>query len=168
MAEELAKRIVEAVAQELSQFKFHERHDNVTDKIMGVIKKSWNPLRRVFGRHGISAVVIVSESVSDRAELKAFFQDIRKEINSRFVGFAAYKSSYSFIVLVCPHNLFTVCSGISSELKDKTGLHMNIIQGVILVDEETRELTGDYTRPALHKHEYEAVLSSTTKAIALS
>lgn len=164
MDKELAKRIVDAVAQDLSQFKFGERHDNVTDNIVGIVKKSWNPLRRVFGGHGISEVVVVPESVTDRPGLKAFFQDIRKEINSRFVGFAAYKSSHSFIVLLCPHSLFTTCSGIASELKDRSGLHMNIIQGVILVDAETKDVTGDYTRPAQHKREYEAVLAAVTSA----
>ena len=165
MDNELAKKIVDSVAGELSQFKFRERHENVTSNIVGVVKKSWNPLHRVFGGHGISAVVVVPESVTDRAGLKAFFQDVRKEINSRLVGFAAYKSSHSFIVLVCPHNLFKACSDVTSELKDRTGLHMNIIQGVILVDSETREVTGDYTRPAQHKREYEAVLSATNKAV---
>lgn len=165
MNEELATRIVEAVAQDLSQYKFGERHDNVTGNIVGIIKKSWNPLRRVLGGHGISAVVVVPESLSDRAGLNAFFHDIRKEINSRFVGFAAYKSSHSFIVLLCPHSLFTACSGIASELKDRSGLHMNIIQGVILVDGETKEVTGDYTRPTQHKREYEAVLSATSRAV---
>jgi hypothetical protein len=165
MSEELGKQIVDALARDLSQYKFNERHDNVTKNIVGIIKKSWNPLRRVMGGHGISAVVVVPGSVTDRVGLKAFFHDIRKEINSRFVGFAAYKSSHSFIVLVCPHGLFTASSGIASELKDRSGLHMNIIQGIILVDGETKEVTGDYTRPAQHKREYEAVLSATSVAV---
>ena len=165
MDKELAKRIADAVAQDMLQFKFSERHDNITGNIVGLIKKSWNPFRRVFGGHGISAVVVVPESVTDRAGLKAFFQDVRKEINSRFVGFAAYKSSHSFIVLLCPHGLFMACSGVASELKDRSGLHMNIIQGVILVDSETREVTGDHTRPAQHKREYESVLSAIGRAV---
>lgn len=113
MYEEIVKKIVDSVAREMSQFKFAERHDNVSSDIRGVVKKSWNPLRRVFGGHG----------------------------------------------------LFAACSGVASELKDRSGLHMNIVQGVILVDAETREVTGDYTRPAQHKREYEAVLSATTKAV---
>jgi hypothetical protein len=165
MSKQLATRIVDALAQDLSQFKFDERHDNVTGNIVGLVKKSWSPLRRVFGGHGITAVILITESVTDRAGLKAFFQDIRRDINTRFVGFAAYKSSHSFIVLVCPHSLFMACSGIASELKDRSGLHMNIIQGVILVDDETKEVIGDYTRPALHKREYEAVLSATSRAV---
>ena len=165
MSKQLAKQITDAVAQELSQYKFGERHDDVTENIVGIVKKSWNPLRRVFGGHGIAAVVAVPDTITDGAKLKAFFQDIRREINSRFVGFAAYKSSHSFIVLVCPHNLFTSSSGIASELKDRSGLHMNIIQGVILADSETKEVTGDYTRPAQHKREYEAVLSATSRAV---
>ena len=51
------------------------------------------------------------------------------------------------------------------DLKDRTGLHMNIVKGVILVDAETRAVTGDYTRPAQHKREYDAVLSATTRAL---
>lgn len=165
MSKQLAKQIMDAVAQDLSQYKFTERHDDVTEKVVGVVKKSWNPLRRVFGGHGIAAVIAVPDTTADRTKLKAFFQDIRREINSKFVGFAAYKSSHSFIVLVCPHNLFTSSSGIASELKDRSGLHMNIIQGVILVDSQTKEVTGDYTRPVQHKREYEAVLSATTRAV---
>jgi hypothetical protein len=80
------------------------------------------------------------------------------------VGFAAYKSSYSFVVLVCPHQLFESCPGVASQLKDRTGLHTNIIQGVILVDGETGAVTGDYTRPAQHKGEYDAVLSAVQRA----
>jgi len=165
MNKQLAKQITDTVAQDLSQYKFGERYDDVTENIVGIVKKSWNPLRRVFGGHGIAAVVAVPDTVTDGAKLKAFFQEVRKDINSKFVGFAAYKSSYSFIVLVCSHNLFTSSSAVPSELKDRSGLHMNIIQGVILVDSETKEVTGDYTRPAQHKHEYEAVLSATIKAV---
>ena len=165
MDNELAKEVVESVARELAQFNFGERHNNVTSNIAGVVKKSWNPLRRVFGGHGIAAVVIVPESVTDLVGLKAFFHDVRNEVNSRFVGFAAYKSSYSFIVLLCPHSLLTACSGVASELKDRSGLHMNIIQGVIVVDAETREVAGDYTRPARHKREYEDVLGAVTSAV---
>ena len=152
------------MAQELSRFQFGERHDDVTSDIVGVVKKPWRPWCRVFEGHGISVVVAVPESVSDRTAMKAFFHRVRQEINSRFVGFAAYRSSYSFVVLVCPHGLFTDCSGVASELKDRTGLHMNIVQGVILVDAETREVTGDHTRPAAHKREYEAVLSAASEA----
>lgn len=165
MDTELARKILDAVAREVSQFSFGERHNDVTGEIAGVVKKSWNPLRRVFGGHGIVAVVVVPESVADRVQLKSFFQGVRKEINSRFVGVAAYKSSHSFIVLLCPHSLFTGCSGVASELKDRTGLHMNIVQGVILVDAETREVTGEYTRPSQHKREYEAVLAATSTAV---
>jgi len=165
MDKDLTKKIVNAVVQEMSQFKFSERHIDVTSNIVGVVKKSWNPLRRIFGGHGISAVVVVPESVTGRTELKAFFQTVRKDINANFVGFAAYKSSHSFVVLVCPHSLFTVCSGVASELKDRSGLHMNIIQGVVLIDVETKEVAGDYTRPAQHKREYEAILAAVTSAV---
>jgi len=165
MNEELATKILDAVAQSLSPYKFSERYDKVTVNMIGVVKKPWNPLCRAFGGHGMAVVVVVPESVTDRAGLKKLFEDVRREINSRFVGFAAYKSSHSFIVLLCPHSLFAVCSGIASELKDRSGLHMNIIQGAILVDCENREVTGDYTRPAQHKREYEAVLSATSRAV---
>jgi len=165
MDNEVVKKIVESVAREMAQFNFSERHNDIASSIAGVVKKSWNPLRRIFGGHGIAAVVVVPESVTDRVGLKVFFQGVRKEINSRFVGVAAYKSSYSFIVLLCPHNLFAACPEVASELKDRTGLHMNIIQGVILVNSDTREVTGDYTRPSLHKREYEAVLAATSRAV---
>jgi hypothetical protein len=160
LRENLARRIVDAVAHDLSEFQFDERHDDVSDSIAGVVKKPWNGWRRVFGGHGIAVVAVVPESVADCAGLNTFFGELRREVNDRFVGFAAYKSSYSFIVLVCPHRLFEACAGISSQLKDRTGLHTNIVQGVILVDSENGAVTGDYTRPAQHKGEYDAVVSA--------
>lgn len=39
MDKELAKTIVDSVAQDLSQFKFNERHDNLTSNIVGLVKK---------------------------------------------------------------------------------------------------------------------------------
>lgn len=165
MSEDLAGRIVDAVADGLSELKFDERHDDVSDRIAGVIKKPWNGWRRVFGGHGIAAVAVVPESVGDCTGLKTFFSMVRREINERYVGFAAYKSSYSFVVLVCAHHLFEACPGIPSRLKDRTGLHTNIIQGVILVDAETGAVTADYTRPAQHKDEYDAVVSATERAV---
>jgi len=161
----LAKAIVDAIAQDLSQFKFCERYDDVTDNIVGIVKKARKPLNRLFGGHGIVAVAVVPESVTSRAALKEFFQETRNGINSRFVGSAAYKSAHSFVVLLCPHTLFLACSGIASELKDRSGLHTNIIQGVVLVDADTRDVTGDYTRPAQNKREYNAVLSAVSRAV---
>ena len=118
------------------------------------------------GGHGIAAVVAVPDTTTDRGQLKALFQDIRRAINSRFVGFAAYKSSHSFIVLVMPTQRIHVLFGdrLRTE-RQEWGFNMNIIQGVILVDTETREVVGDYTRPAQHKREYEAVLAAATNAI---
>jgi hypothetical protein len=167
MSQDLAKRIVDALAHDLSEAKFGERHDDVTSTVAGVVKKPWNGWRRVFGGHGIVAVAAVPGSVADCAGLRTLFGKVRREINDRFVGFAAYKSSYSFVVLVCPHHLFDACPGIASQLKDRTGLHSNIIQGVILVDAETGAVTGDYTRPAQHKGEYDAVVSATRRAASL-
>lgn len=164
MSKDLAKRIVDALTHDLSELTFGERYDDVTGSVVGVVKKPWNGWRRVFGGHGLAAVAVVPESVGDCAGLKTFFGMVRREINDRYVGFAAYKSSYSFVVLVCPHHLFEACPGIASQLKDRTGLHTNIIQGVILVDGETGAVTGDYTRPAQHKDEYDAVLSATRGA----
>lgn len=164
MDKELARRIVDAVAQALSKFEFGERYDDVTSTVVGVIKKPWNLWRRVFGSHGIVAVAVVPWSVADCAALRTFFGEVRRAINGEFVGFAAYKSSHSFVVLVCPHYVFEACHGIASQLKDRTGFHTNIIQGVILVDAETGAVAGDYTRPAQHKGEYDAVLSATRRA----
>jgi hypothetical protein len=165
MSKQLSKLITDAVAQNLLQYKFCERHDDTTENIAGIVKTSWNMSRRVFGGHGIVAIILVPETVTDSQRLKTFFRDIRREVNSEFVGFAAYKSSHSFVVLVCPHDLFTSCFGIASKLKDKTGLHMNIVQGVILVDSQTGEVEADYTRPAQHKDEYNAVLSAVSDSL---
>lgn len=165
MNKDLARRIVAGIAQDLSELSFGERHEDVTDRIAGVVKKPWNGWRRVFGGHGIVAVAVVPESVGGCTGLKTFFSLVRREINDRYVGFAAYKSSYSFVVLVCPHHLFEACTGIASRLKDRTGLHTNIVQGVILVDAETGAVTGDYTRPAQHKDEYDAVVAATQRTV---
>ncbi len=165
MDTEVAKKIVESVAQEMAQFKYNEQHNNVSDSIAGIIKKSWTPLRRAFGGHGIVAVVVVPEFVTNRIGLKAFFEDLRKEIDSRFVGLAAKRSSYSFIVLICPHKLFMACAGEAPELTDKTGLHVNIIKAIILVDSKTLQVTGDYCHPLWHKREYEAVFAAASRAV---
>ncbi len=167
MNTELANKITDALAQDLTKFKFSERHNNITDNIVGVVKKPKNPIRigLGLGGHGISAVVTVPNSIVDQSGMKNFFQTIRNDINSKFVGAAAYKSAHSFIVLVCSHKLYTNCMGIASELKDKSGLHKNIIQGVILIDAETKDISGDYTRPAQNKREYDTVLSAATRAL---
>ncbi|MES9991052.1 MAG: hypothetical protein ABW098_03825 [Candidatus Thiodiazotropha sp.] len=165
MSKQLSQSITAKLEQNLSQYKFSERYDEVTENIVGIVKKPWKPLQRVFGGHGIAAVITVPETITERESLKAFFKHMRKEITSKYVGYAAYKSSHSFVVLVCPHELFTTASGIASELKDRTGLHMNIIQGVVLVDSQTREVASDYTRPLQYKGEYNAVLSAANSEV---
>lgn len=165
MDNEVAKKIVESVAQEMTQFKYDERHNNISNSIAGIIKKSWTPLRRAFGGHGMVVVVVVPDFVTNRIGLKVFFEGLRKEIDSRFVGLAAKRSSYSFIVLICPHKLFVACAGEAPELTDKTGLHANIITAIILVDSKTLRVTGDYSHPLFHKREYEAVFAAASRAI---
>ena len=165
MDKNLPKKIVDRVAQALSQFKFNERRDAVTSDIVAVVKKPSNLLRILFRGLGICAVVVVPESVTDRMGLKAFIDDVRRDISSRFVRIAAYRNTYLFIVLVCRHDLFAACPGVAAALIDKTGLHTTLIQGVILVDSATREVTGDYTWIPQHKREFEALLSATSRAV---
>lgn len=165
MDNEVAKKVVESVAHELAQFKYAEQHNNISNSIAGIVKKSWTPLRRVFGGHGMVVVVVVPEFVTNRIGLKAFFEDLRKEIDSRFVGLAAKKSSYSFVVLLCPHKLFKACAGDAPELIDKTGFHVNIVKAIVLIDSKTLKITGEYSQPLFHKREYEAVLAAASRAL---
>ena len=164
---DLASGIFASVADAMGSFGFSQRHTDVQGeaRLAGVVGKAWNPFRRIFGGHGLVAVAAIPEDIPSPDRLVAFFSAVRKTMNAQFVGFAAYKSTHSFVVLLCPHALFPSVREMPSKLKDRSGLHLNIIQGVILVDAETREVVGDYTRPAQHKREYEAVLSATTQAI---
>jgi len=165
MASDLAQGILDLVARELSLYDFRERYDKVGPDIAGVVKTPWKPLCRLFGGHGIVAVVTVPASVTGPESLRALVRDVRLELNSSFVGVGAYKSTYSFLVLLCPQNLLAASPGVASSLKDRTGLHRNIIQGVILVDLETREVTGDYSWPARHWRIYELVTRATMRAV---
>ena len=162
---QLAISITNVLENELSQFSFNERHDNVTNNLVGIVKKKWNPLKRLSGDHGITAIISVPKTITSPNELKTFFKGIKSEIGSRFVPFGSYKSTYSFFVLICPHNLFISSPGIATKLKDKTGLKMNIIKGVILVDEETKDVTGSYSSFSLDKNKYDTILSATKRAI---
>lgn len=162
--QELATKITDALAQDLSKYKFRERHDNVTNNVVGVVKKVWSPLFLASGKHGLSAVAVIPESVTDTPRLQAFFATTRKDINTEFVSAAAYKSSYTFLVLICANQLYSTFTSYVSELVDKTQTHTNVFQGVFLVDATTKEVTSAHTRPAYNKREYEAVLSAIDKA----
>ena len=70
---------------------------------------------------------------------------------------------HSFLILICQHDLFEKSRGIENKLKDKTGLHLNLIQGVLLIDSETFDVISDYTRPAQHKAEFMSILETVTK-----
>jgi len=69
------------------------------------------------------------------------------------------------VVLVCPHGLFVACARIASQLKDRSSFHTNIVQAVILVDSETREVLGDYSRPVQYRREVKTVLSAARRSV---
>lgn len=157
--------LFDSLKKTLSRHNFTESVKEFEDEnqIVGITKTHFTLLNGLFGGRGLCALVRVPNEIKEQNGLISFFAEVRKWLNSKFVSFPWFKSMHSFLILVCQHDLFEKSRGIENRLKDKTGLHMNLIQGVILIDSETFDVISDYTRPAQHKVEFMSILETVTK-----
>ncbi len=62
-------------------------------------------------------------------------------------------------------DLFVKYSEKKEKLIDKSGWHSILIQGMILVDSATWEVSGDYTWIPQHKREFNALVLATKNAV---
>jgi len=163
------EQLRERLEANLRPFGFDEVHNNLSADIQIVVKTPFTLLNGLFGGRGLVVVAQVPETIQDAAMLAGFARRVRRSVNEKFLSFPYYKSMHTFLVLLCPHSLFSSAAGAESRLKDRTGLHLNLVQGVVVVDSETSTFRSDYTRPAQHKREFDAVIraieESQTRAI---
>jgi len=155
--------LIDLIAEKLRFHKFTEIHKNIEEEvtIAGVIIRPQNILRAFFtGGYGLCIVVEVPEEVRNSNELNEFYVRVRKVINRKYARFPWFKCMYSFMVLLFPHALFETSRGIVKSLKDRSGAHMNIIQGVAIIDKETFEIASDYTWIPQHKKHFQSLLDA--------
>ncbi len=141
------QRAVDQLRPALMPLGFEEfRADFASDTgIVAIINKRFTALNGLFGGRGLVAVAVVPERILDAGGLRDFVRGVRRTINREYVSFPFHKSMHSFMVLFCPHSLFSATPGVESSLKDRTGLHFNLVQGVVCIDRQT----GDVRRTIL-------------------
>jgi len=93
----------------------------------------------------ICAVVEVPQNISHVPGIEQFFAQVRKSLGAKYASFPWWKSLGTYVVLSCDHELYEKLCNAGEMFKDRTGLHMNVMLGICLVDRETLDNSTDST-----------------------
>ncbi len=93
----------------------------------------------------ICAVTEISNNITDFSNTKKLFNQIRNTLRHKYAGFPWWKELGTYLIFICPHELFNQLKSTEKKFKDLTGFHMNVMLGTCFIDKDTFENTADAT-----------------------
>jgi len=134
--------LVDSVRDSLAQYQYTEPCDILSiEGVEGVVLAT---RRRLTVRY-LCGVFCLPEGFDTVGQAKTLFGAIRNGFTKRYARFPYWKELGTYLVWICSSGLFDDAQGRMGHFKDKTGLHMNVMLGMVLVDREKFTTSTDCT-----------------------
>ncbi|MCP4651863.1 MAG: hypothetical protein GY858_00540 [Candidatus Omnitrophica bacterium] len=101
---------------------------------------------------------VVELSTDDFSQTKRVVEQIRDKLTCTYARFPWWKDLGSFLVLICPNDLFHKIKNKTREFADSHGLHMNVILGACLINKDTFDNTAKSTWGLVFSGKYYEVI----------
>jgi hypothetical protein len=125
--------LAESIRDNLAQYNYSEPCE--AHSVEGVEGFVLATPRRWMTRY-LCGVFTLPEGLDHPRQAKQFFEATRKSFTKRYVQFPYWKELGTYLVWICESDIFEAMEGGMTQLKDKTGLHMNVMLGTVLVDRQ--------------------------------
>jgi len=101
--------------------------------------------KRKNGVRTLCVVIDLPSGISDANDLSLFFNKIRSSLTKKYAKFPFWKELGTFSIILCNNSDYEKLKNEIDKLKDKWGLHMNVMLGTFLVNIDKLEYTETKT-----------------------
>jgi hypothetical protein len=100
---------------------------------------------RLWATRYICIITDIPKNTENISDANIFFSKLRKKLISKYAKFPFFKELGSFNVVLCEEHIFRMLSKSLSSFVHKTGLHINVMLGIILINKNSFEFVFDST-----------------------
>ncbi len=126
--------LIDSIRDNLTQYRYTEPCETVS--IEGVDGVALATPRRMMVRYLCGVFALPADGYDTPDQAKNLFDALRRGLTKKYAQFPYWKELGTYLVWICSSELFDGMQGRMAEFKDKTGLHMNVMLGTVLVDRE--------------------------------
>lgn len=134
--------LLKAIHESLKPYRYTEREElqlrDVGSVQLVITKRRWTV-------RYVCAVLEAPQSLSTVDECRDLIQRLREGLAVQFARFPYFKELGTYVVLLCSQSVYQDLSQHLSAFYDRTGLHMNVILGLVLVDRDGFRISADAT-----------------------
>ncbi len=94
---------------------------------------------RKLGVRNLCVVSILPDNVSSISDFSKYFNLVRNTMTKKYAKFPYFKELGTFLIVICPTNIYNELKKEIDSFKDKSGFHMNLILGTVLIDKDNLE-----------------------------
>ncbi len=105
----------------------------------------------------------IPASVTNAAMLTDLFNQIRRQLFVQYARFPYWKELGTFLVLLCSHEQYEQLAIHAGKLKDRSGLHGNVMLGTILIDGENFQSSADTTWGLYYSGQHFVAITQTVQ-----
>ena len=148
----------DSLRDNLAQYRYTEPCETLSiEGVDGVVLAT---PRRIMVRY-LCGVFALSDGCVTPEQAKKLFDAMRRGLTKKYAQFPYWKELGTYLVWMCRSELFDGMQGRVAEFKDKTGLHMNVMLGTVLVDREQFISSAESTWALFSSGKHFAAISAT-------
>ncbi len=154
--------LVTRLCNSLREYGYTDRDDSALDSVLDTVHfvaRIMTPRRRLV--RYVCAVLEAPEDLRDVDSAKLFLRLLRSTLSRAYARFPWWKELGTYTVLLCERDVYSELAPHVGQFADKTGLHMNVMLGTVLVDREGFQSTGRPTWGLFHSAKHYGAISAT-------
>jgi hypothetical protein len=109
----------------------------------------------------VCVIMIIPDNCRTPEQATKLFEASRRALTKRYARFPWWKELGTYLVWICDTSLFEAMQSKMTYLKDKTGLHMNVMLGMILVDRQNLVSSSESTWGLYYSGKHFGAISAT-------
>jgi hypothetical protein len=150
--------LINSIRDNLGQYRYTEPLETLSIKgVDGVLLAT---PRRMMVRY-LCGVFALPDSCNTPEQAKKLFDAVRIDLTKHYARFPYWKELGTYLVWICGSELFDGMQGKMTQFKDKTGLHMNVMLGTVLVDREKFMSSAESTWGLFYSGKHFGAISAT-------
>ena len=116
--------------------------------------------RRMMVRY-LCGIFALPDGCHTPEQARSFFTTIREGLTELYARFPYWKELGTYLVWICDSELFDRMHGNVAQFTDKTGLHMNVMLGTVLVDRQNLVSSAESTWGLFYSGKHFGAISAT-------
>lgn len=97
--------------------------------------------RRMLGVRILCVVSKLPDNISSVSDFLDYFSSLRNTLTKKYAKFPYYKELGTYLIVLCTNETYNTLKTEINRFKDKTGFHMNVMLGTVLIDKDKSEFS---------------------------